>query len=99
MDNDFTDQTLSLLKDGSLSQNENTIRSYKNKKFEFGEYCEMIFGNEKKCNLGTFFGYRNENKRLSLPCLCGGCLYGEFSKIFDNYDNDTKKIIIISRIQ
>ena len=42
MDNDFTDHTLSLLKDGSMSQTENTIRSYKNKKIEFGEFCEMI---------------------------------------------------------
>ena len=44
--------------------------------------------------ISTFFGYRNENKRLSLPCSCGGCVYGGFSKIFDNYDNDTKKSLL-----
>ena len=47
MDNNFTEQTLTLLKDGSLSQNENTKRSYKNKKIEFGEYCKIIFCNDK----------------------------------------------------
>ena len=28
---------------------------------------------------------------MSAPCSCVGCLYGGSSKIYDNYDNVTKK--------
>ena len=102
MDNDFTDQTLSLLKDGSLSQNENTIRSYKNKKFEFGEYCEMIFGNEKNPQFVTeakvfgflnYTAYRRKNTTRHVE--------NDNSPLFDikdfrevsSQDNDEEKII------
>ena len=61
------------------------------------KYIDYSIPNIVKCNLGTFFGYRNEIKRLSLPCSRGGFLYGGFSKIFDNYDNDTKKLLLSQR--
>ena len=43
-----------------------------------------------KCNLGKQFGYRNKRGKLSLPCPCGGFLFGDFPEIFDNYDDDIK---------
>ena len=36
--------------------------------------------NLERCNLGDNFGYRNKDKRLSLPCPCAGCLFRGFLK-------------------
>ena len=33
-------------------------------------------------------------KRLSLPCPCAGCLFGGFSKNFDNYNIETQKSLL-----
>ena len=102
MDNDFTEQTLSLLKDESLSQNENTKRSYKNKKKEFEEFCEMIFGNDKNPKFVTeakVFGFLNytayRKKKSTRHCE------NDNSPLFDikdfrevsSQDNDEEKII------
>ena len=39
--------------------------------------------------IGSNFEYNyinTEHEKLSLPCLVEGCIYGIFSRIFDNYD-------------
>ena len=50
------------MKDGSLSQNENTKRSYKSKKIEFDQYYKIIFAKDKNPEFVTkakLFGFLN----------------------------------------
>ena len=43
--------------------------------------------------LGRNFEYNyvnTDHEKPSLPCPAKGCIYGTFSRIFDNYDPDTR---------
>ena len=45
-------------------------------------------------SLGKHFFYKNKNKESSVSCPVIGCECGNFSEIFDRYDDDVKKSIL-----
>ena len=46
--------------------------------------------NTTKISIGNFFDYRDRENCLTVLCPVVGCDCGEFSKIFDRYDDNIK---------
>ena len=46
------------------------------------------------CSLGKHFYYKNTNNVSSVPCPVSGCDCGNFSEIFDRYDDNVKISIL-----
>ena len=44
--------------------------------------------------LGKHFYYKNKNNASSVPCPVSGCDSGNFSEIFDRYDENVKWFIL-----